>query len=331
MSDVLTISGPRDAGPGERQEMLRLASKHLADVPDIVRVDVPGKAGSGEPEAVSSLRAAVEPVVPALQSGSLFGEAQGVLVVDANNLLKAEAEVLAELVANLATGAKVAFVSSGSIPAPLASALKEAGNAVAVKKVRERDAGEWLGAEVRSRKLALDRDAQLALLQTFGTDLAALGQALDQLELADEPLDGNSIRERFKTRPDEPVWLYADAVSAGNVSDALRRLSDFLTHSHPLQLLAFLEGDLRRRSLALAAPDLPTLAEWSGVGPDHYPTKKAWTARNRTSESELVKALDAIARADRHLKSAAEESHRVTMERLTVALCRWYGGPAARK
>jgi DNA polymerase III delta subunit len=55
--------------------------------------------------------------------------------------------------------------------------------------------------------------------------------------------------------------------------------------------------------------------------------RKAWGQRSRTSNGELRKALDALARADAHLKSAPEETHRLTMERLTVALCRWYGGP----
>lgn len=329
MTNVLTVVGPRDGGPGERQRMLELAQQHLEAADGVVRVDAPGR-GGGE-ESAGGLRPALEPAVPALQSGSLFGGAQGVLIVDAQNLLKNEAEVIAELVDNLADGVKLAVVTVGSVPAPLSKSLKSAGDSVTVKKMRERDAGEWLAAEVKARKLGLDREAREALLHVFGSDLAGLGQALDQLELSEAPLDSVAIRERFKTRPDEPVWLYADAVAAGNVGDALRRLSDFLTHSHPLQLLAFLENDLRRRSLALAAPDLETLAEWSGVRSDHYPIKKAWNARNRTSESELVKALDAISRADHHLKSASEETHRVTMERLTVALCRWYGGPAARK
>ena len=127
------------------------------------------------------------------------------------------------------------------------------------------------------------------------------------------------------------MWLYADAVSSGNVGEALRRLTDYLTHSHPLQLLAYLENDLKRRALAAAAPDLNTFADWSHSSPDHFPTKKAWNARGRTSDSELRRALDAISRADQHLKSAPEETHQLTMERLTVALSRWYSGNATRR
>ena len=40
---------------------------------------------------------------------------------------------------------------------------------------------------------------------------------------------------------------------------------------------------------------------------------------------EIMERLD-----DLELKTAPESSHRVTMERLTVALCRWYGGGRRR-
>lgn len=328
---VLAIVGPRDSGPGERQEMLDRAHAAVAEADSVVRVDVPAKGSGSADEAPGVMRTDLEAVVPALQSGSLFGGQEAVLIVDAQSLLKAEAEILAELITDIPPTLAVAITAAGSIPAPLSGAVKEAGEVVTVKKFRERDAGQWLAGELKRRKLKLPAEAQAALIQRFGSDLAALAGALDQLELADELPTADELIERFRTRPDEPVWLYADAVSAGDVGQALRRLADYLTHSHPLVLLAYMENDLKRRALAAAAPDLATFAEWSGTTPDHYPTKKAWNVRTRTSDTELRRALDAISRADQHLKSAPEETHRLTMERLTVALCRWYSGNAARR
>ncbi|NNC90932.1 MAG: hypothetical protein HKN80_00430 [Acidimicrobiia bacterium] len=328
---ILAVVGPRDAGPGERQEMLEQAHAHLEDANSFVRVDVPGKGTTSEDDTGGTMRTDLEAVVPALQSGSLFGGREAVMIVDAQNLLKAESEIIADLLVDLPDGLQVAFTSTGAMPAPLSRALKETGEVVTVKKLRERDAGHWLAAELKQRRLKLPGAAQQALIQRFGSDLAALTGALDQLELADELPSADELIERFRTRPDEPVWLYADAVSAGDVGQALRRLTDFLTHSHPLVLLAYLENDLKRRAMAAAAPDLATFAEWSGTKPDHYPTKKAWGVRGRTSDSELRRALDAISRADQHLKSAPEDTHQLTMERLTVALCRWYSGSAARR
>ena len=54
--------------------------------------------------------------------------------------------------------------------------------------------------------------------------------------------------------------------------------------------------------------------------------EKVWKQRNRVKAVDLRLALDAVARADITLKTQPEATHRVTMERLTVALCRWYGG-----
>lgn len=326
MKALVHVQGPRDAGPGERQEMLERARRVFqeAGVSDVVRVDVPPR-GSDE----EGLREVMRSLVPALQSPSLFGGRRGVQVVDAENLQRAEAEVLGELAADLDPEAiTTVFVSAGALPAPLAKAVRQSGEVSSVKKLRERDAAGRLAEELRRRHMKLSQEAGEALVQRFGSDVAGLSQALDQLASATGPLTRETILERFRNRPDEPMWHYADAVSDGDTGQALRRLADFLTHGHPLQLLAFLENDLRRRALAAAAPDLETFAVWAGSSAEHYTVRKAWGQRSRTSDGELRKALDALARADAHLKSAPDETHRLTMERLTVALCRWYGGAA---
>ena len=107
------------------------------------------------------------------------------------------------------------------------------------------------------------------------------------------------------------------------VGEALRRLADFLVHGHPLVYLATLESDLKRRSLASAAPDEATFRDWVGGGSDRQ-LSIVWQRRNRTRESSLRRAQEALLRADRALKTEPEETHRVTLERLTVAMCHWY-------
>lgn len=330
---VLLVAGAGDAGPGDRDEMLRRGYAVLeeAGVDGVDRFDVPARGASAD-DGEGALRPEVENVIPALQSGSLFGGRRGLLIVDAQNLLRAEAEVLAQLVAGLeAATAVVCFVSAGALPAPLGRVVDRVGEKATIKKLRERDAAEWLGGAARERRVNLTAGAAAALVQRFGSDIASLGQALDQLATVEGPVTEVEVASRFRNRPDEPMWHYADAVGEGDVGAALRRLTDFLTHGHPLQLLAFLEGDLRRRALAVAAPDQATFAEWAGGSPSQFPLQKAWRARSRTSPERLARALDALARADLQLKSMPEATHRVTMERLTVALCQWYGGRTARR
>jgi len=317
---IVTVSGPKDAGPGEREQMLDRAVEILGE--DVLRIDVPARGTASDGDG--RLRDAVHGIVPALQSGSLFGDTAKVMVVDAQQLLKAEAEVIAELIASIdADAVEVVFVAAGTIPAPLAKTLKAGGETITVKKLRERDAAQWLGRAAKERKLRIDSDAAHILLQRFGTDVAALGRALDQLAVEGPSIDAAMVRNRFTNRPEEPVWLLSDAIVAGKEGEALRRLEDYLEHGHPLALLSFLEGEVRRRSLAQVAPDVETYAAWVGSTPTSYPVRKAWDARNRTRSANLARSLDAIARADVTLKTAPEAVHRVTLERLTVALSRW--------
>ncbi len=309
--------------------MLVRARRILEDsgVEDVERVDVPARGAGGEGDG--SLREEVDRLVPALQSGSLFGGRRGVLVADAQHLQKAEIEVLLDLMSGLDPQAVVVvLVSAGTLAAALGRLVKDEGEVHTVKKMRERDAMEWLREVARRKRLKIDASVALVLVQRFGTDVAALGQALDQLREVEGPITAELVAARFRNRPDEPMWHLADAISAGDTGAALRRLADFLTHGHPLQLLAFLENDLRRRALAASAPDLETFAEWVGGSPDHFPTKKAWRARSAATGGDLRRALDAVARADINLKTMPEATHRLTMERLTVALSRWYRGGA---
>ena len=184
---------------------------------------------------------------------------------------------------------------------------------------------QWLEAEVRDRGLTFEKGAEKALLQKFGSDTAAMGQALDQLEQTSGKITKEVVLDRFKNRPDEPTFLITDAMSRGEVGEALRRLSDFLVHGHPLVFLAAVESDLKKRALAAAAPDERTFRQWIGAtASDRGPVTVLVTAG--TGEGVVVATSSGGAgRADRVIKSQPEEVHRVTLERLTVAFCRWYG------
>jgi DNA polymerase III delta subunit len=325
---LIHIKGPSDAGPGERQQMLDMAHQALeeagVEAADEVRIDVPARGASESGEG--TMRPEVEPVVPALQSGSLFGGKSGVFVTDAHALRAAEASTVAELLGLAdAEAVQVVLASTGALAGPLTAAVKERGEVLTVKKLRERDAAGWVVGEARNRRISLPKEAVEALVERFGSDVAGLGQALDQLAMSEGPITAEGIRDRFRNRPDEPMWLYGDAVADGDVATALRRLRDFLTHSHPLVLLAFMERELKRRALAAAAPDIETFASWVNSKANAFPIQKAWRARGKVSDDDLRRAISAFARADETMKTQPEDTHLVTLERLTVALCYWYG------
>ena len=292
-------------------------------VDDPHRVDVPGKGTSTDDDG-GTLREAVQTIVPALQSGSLFGGKTGVMVVDAQHLMKAEIDTIVEMLDNADTDQAVAvFLSSGTLPAAIKKKVAASGKVETVKATTERDAAAWIVAYAKEHRLRIDQDARSELLTTFGSNTAQMRNAIDQLSISGSTITASDVRDNFTNRPDEPLWFLGDAIMAGKEGDALRRLSDFLEHQHPLILLSYLEGEVRKRSLAAVSPDYETFAASAKANPNSYATKKIWQNRTRANGEGLAHSVKAIARADITIKTMPEATHRVTLERLTVAMCHW--------
>jgi DNA polymerase III delta subunit len=321
----LAITGPKDAGASEREQMLQMANDAFADagVESPTRVDVPGR-GGGTADDGTALRDQVHAIVPALQSGSLFGGANGLLVMDSQNLLKAEVDVVVEMLGHADELQVVAvFASSGAMAAALKKAVSVHGKAVTIKQSSSRDSNAWIVQYARDKGLRIDGDARVELVKSFGGNIAAMRRAVDQLAISGGVINAGDIRDRFDNRPDEPMWFLGDAIMSGDHEQALLRLSAFLVHNHPLVLLSYLEGEVRKRSLAAIAPDYETFADWAGGNPKSFATKKIWERRTRANGQALANCVRALAKADITLKTQPEATHRVTLERLTVAMSLW--------
>ncbi len=289
---------------------------------DIQRIHVPDKGSGGE--GTSPLRNEVGPIVPALQSLSLFGDRQVVELIDAQNLLKVEAEAIADLVTGMDHEMVLLVVMArGKAPAVLDKALVAAGAAKEdFRQVRQRDAAGWLTNEARKRHIQMGPEVRDELFKVFGTDLAAIASALDQLDGTEVTFE--AVKGRFKNRPDLAPWDLTDSMDKGDVAGSLRLLADYLVHSHPLQLIGFLERDLRRKAMALSADSLTEFAEWEGARADNFAIKNTYTKARNLKHENLAKALSTLEKVDGALKSAPEAVHLVMLERLVVAFCFWY-------
>ncbi|HEY5889557.1 MAG TPA: hypothetical protein VIW94_02500, partial [Acidimicrobiia bacterium] len=147
---ILLVTAPSNVGPGERKQMLDAARaffvKGGVEISEVVRIDVPGR-GAGE-AGDGLLRGELESMVPLLQSGSLFGEASGLELVDAQNLQVAEIDIFDELVRSAdLTSVHVVALVAGSPGKKLASTFADLGSKVSISKMWERQAGEWLTSE----------------------------------------------------------------------------------------------------------------------------------------------------------------------------------------
>lgn len=319
MKPVLHLYCKRD-GPGERQQMLDQATAAIENfgATNRLRVDVPQRGSEGDSDG--PMRAELDNAIPALQSGSLFGDRQAVEFVNAQWIQAHEAKILSELISMMDPQACfVVFVAFGALPRGLK--LGDQVTKVEVAPLNEKGALNWLGEELRSRGMRIDNQASQALISRFGTDVASLGQALDQLSMAGEPITKELVLDRFKNRPDMATFGYGDAVEAGDVGLALKHLADFLVHGHPLQLVGQLDAQLRARSLAAIATDIDSFTRQVRMPP--WKAKKLYASRASISEANLKKSVAALVRADNLLKTAPEDTYQLTMERLTVALCRW--------
>ena len=270
MSETLAVLIPDRGGPGEREEALITARRHLGKVgvdnDQIVRIDVPSSRGGGSthaggPEQHGAFRPELVTMVPLLQSSSLFGRKQGMLLVDANFLLAAESQALAELLPSIDPAAvAVAIVAHRSLPNALSKKVKEIGKVKSIRQPWERQIHSWLIGEIKEKGLRMGYQARFALVQRFGTDRAALRRALEQLQGENRPVTAQMVTERFRNRPDQPVFRIVDEILAGNTGAALRRLGDYLANARasdgrPHILLGTLESDLRLRLQASQARD----------------------------------------------------------------------------
>ena len=274
MQQIVVVSGPRIGVPGERELMFEAAAEAFAVGHRGRHPGRRSRRASGEEVDDSGIRSPISAAIPAVQSGSLFGGATGVLFVDADQLHRAEAEVLAAVIPTVADDGTIGVIllSSGALPSALDRALKQRAQQVTIRAITERTAQTWLVAAARKRSLRLAEGAAAALIRRFGSDVAALAGALDQLAVDGATVTAAAVTDRFRNRPDEPMWHYTDAVASGRTGEALRRLSDFLLHGHPLQLLAYLQNDLRRRAMAAAAPDYETFLARSGTNDRDRPS-----------------------------------------------------------
>ena len=270
VGEVLAVVIPDRGGPGEREEGLENARRHLlragVEEAQIVRMDVPSSRGQGAtppgmPDQRGVFRHELLEVVPLLQSSSLFGQKQGLLLVGAQNLLSAESQALSGLLGGLDPAAvAVAIVAERSLPKDLSKKVREIGKVETMRQPWENQVHGWLDRQSKEKGLRIDFQSRAALVQRFGTDRSALRRALEQLQGENRPITAAMIIERFRNRPDQPVFRILDEILAGNTEGALRRLGDYLANARssdgrPYILLGALESDLRLRLMASQAHD----------------------------------------------------------------------------
>ena len=312
VSEVLAVIIPGRGGPGEREEGLDTARKHLrrsgVEADQIIRMDVPSSRGAGAPppgipDQHGAFRHDLLEIVPLLQSSSLFGLKQGLLLVDAHNLLSSEFHALVELLPSIDPSAvAVAIVAEGSLPRALSNKIKEIGKIQSMRQLWENQVHGWLDRQAKEKGLRMGYQSRAALVQRFGTDRSALRRAMEQLQGENRPITAQMIIERFRNRPDQPVFRILDEILTGNTEAALRRVGDYLANARssdgrPHILLGTLESDIRLRLMASQARDREHFRQMEEAGVFSRMLESAPGPLDQKAETKLRSAAQSRVRS----------------------------------
>lgn len=252
----------------------------------------------------------VEPSTPVAQlleavgTGSLLGGRRLVVINDAQDLKKEQADALAGYVETPSPDTVLVLVASGKTK--LDAAVRKHGHALSLEAPKGRKLVTWLKQRAVERKLKLDDRAAWALIDSVGNDLRGLDAALGQLVAAHgegSSIGAKEVRRSFPRMADERTFAFTDAVGERKLPVAMSSLRRLLEQGdEPLALFGVLVGHLRR---------LLRARQYASDGPGAVGAALGmpeWRARNMTKqalsyrEEELVRAMALMAEADVEMK-----------------------------
>jgi DNA polymerase-3 subunit delta len=158
--------------------------------------------------------------------------------------------------------------------------------------------------EAKRRKLRIDDAAVAALVDSVGTDISALDDALERLALyidPDQSIDVGAVEACVSRVRVESIWSLVDAVSARDRRTALKAAGSLLDDREPpLRILSLLSRQLRllgRARQALDAGATPEAAAAAAGAPPFKARELAHAAR-RMSLPKLSDAFRVLSEAD---------------------------------
>jgi DNA polymerase-3 subunit delta len=313
---------------------------------------VPGRAapGEGESDAPTGAEGREEVVAAALnaaQSPPFMTGRRVVVLHDAGNLSKPDADpVVAYLADPLDTTALVLVAGGGRLPKSLADALKAA-KAVEVGPATERT-GDVLAQHLEAAGVELRPEAAKLVTAHLGEDAGRVPQLVELLASAfgaGARLDVADVEPYLGDAGSVPGYLLTNAIEAGDIAGALDTLRRMLTATgagqarpmHPLQVMGMLHG-YYRRLLRVDDPDVrnprDAVAALGGRIKE-YPARKALDAARALRADGLRQAYDHLFAADLDLKGARAIPEDAVMEVLVARLAalsgRARGAPSGRR
>jgi DNA polymerase III subunit delta len=303
----------------------------------VEELTVPGRVagGEGESDAPAGAEGRAEMVAAALNAAQSppFMTARRVVVLrEASNLAKQDAEPLVEYLDDpMDTTSLVVVPGGGRLPKNLLDALHAAG-AVRIGPPTERTA-DVLAQHLDAAGIEVRPEAAKLVASHLGEDAGRVPQLVELLASAfgdGAALDATDVEPYLGDAGSVPGYLLTNAIEAGDMAGALDTLRRMLTASgpgqqrpmHPLQVVGMLHSYYRRVS-RLDDPDVRTprdaMAALDGRVKE-YPARKALEAARALGSDGLRQAYDHLFAADLDLKGARAIPEDAVLEVLVARL-----------
>ncbi|MGH2729141.1 MAG: DNA polymerase III subunit delta [Actinomycetota bacterium] len=265
--------------------------------------------------------AEVVEVINALGTSSLLGGCRIVIVRDAHELKKDQAEALARYLESPSPDALLVLIASGK--SKLDAVVKKVGTVLSLEAPKGRRLLAWVRQRAQGHGLRLDDRAGWTLIDNVGVELRDLEGALVQLATGmgeGSRVGAADVKRAFPRLSDERIYAFTDAVGDRRLPVAmgtLRRLLD--QGEEPLVLFGALVAHVRRMLRARSYAHQGARAVGNALGLPGWRAERLTKQARSYREEELTAALSLLASTDVAIKGG-DAPVEASLERAVVTI-----------
>lgn len=264
--------------------------------------------GDGDPwneETFQAKTASAQRIVDAARTIPMLGGMRFVLVRALHELADKEHERLAEYFAQPVDSCCMVLTADKlDGRSKLMKVAKQRDYLCDVQPLKPGAMRSFVSREARRRELRIDEPAVAALVDSIGTDLSTLDDALERLSLyvgPGQPVTVAAVEACVSRVRVESIWALVDAVSARDRRTALKAAASLLDDREPpLRILSLLSRQLRLLGRARQALDDGASPEQAAAaaGAPPFKARELANAARRMNMPQLGRAFRILCEAD---------------------------------
>ena len=243
-------------------------------------------------------------ILEALQTSSLLGGKRVVVVRDAQDLKKEQAEALGGYLEAPSPDSVLVLVAEGRTKVD--AAIKQHGAVITLDIPKGRKLAAWLRQRGQEHKVNLDDRGAWTLIDAVGTELRDLDGALSQLMTSLGPgarVGVAEVRAAFPRLADERVYAFTDAVGDRKLAVAMSTLRRLLDQGdEPLVLFGSLNAHVKRMLRARRYAERGPQAVGDALGLPGWRAERLQRQSRSYREEELIEAVATLAETDVEMK-----------------------------